>query len=59
MSPDSPQDPPRPGRLIVPGGESEPPAEKPRLVVPDSAREEEAPPRPRIVLPSDNSRFRP
>ncbi len=59
MSPDSPQDPPRPGRLIVPGGESEPPAEKPRLVVPDSAREEEAPKRSRIVLPPGVARETP
>lgn len=59
MSPDSPQDPPRPGRLIVPGAESEPPAEKPRLVVPDSAREEEAPARSRIVLPPGVTRETP
>ena len=59
MSPDSPQDPPRPGRLIVPGGESEPPADKPRLVVPDGARDEEAPARSRIVLPPGVTRETP
>ncbi len=35
-----PNDPPRPSRLIVPG-EAEPPAERPRLIVPDDAREDE------------------
>jgi len=53
MSPDAPQDPPRPGRLIIPGGEpEETPAEKPRLIVPTGDDEPEAPRQPsRIVLP--------
>ncbi len=34
MSPDDPKDPPRPGRIILPGSESVPPAEAPRLVIP-------------------------
>ncbi len=58
MSADAPQDPPRP-RLIVPGAEPEREEEKPRLIVPESAREEEAPPRPRIVLPPGVARETP
>lgn len=59
MSPDAPQDPPRPGRLIIPGAESdEPPAERPKLVTPESA-EPEAPQRSRIVLPPGVTRETP
>ena len=50
MSPD-PKEPRAPGRIIVPGAESEAPAEKPRIVAPGDAEPEAAPERPRIVLP--------
>jgi len=34
MSPDDPKDPPRPGRIILPGSESTPPTQAPRIVIP-------------------------
>src|SRR5258705_8330779 len=50
MSPD-PKEPRGPGRIIVPGAESEAPAETPRIVAPGGTDPEAAPERPRIVLP--------
>jgi AmmeMemoRadiSam system protein B len=37
MSPDDPKDPTRPGRIILPGSESTPPAETRRIVIPPGA----------------------
>jgi AmmeMemoRadiSam system protein B len=62
MSPDAPQDPPRKGRLIIPGAESDDaPPEKPRLVTSsgDDVEAEEARPKSRIVLPPGVSRETP
>src|SRR5512137_1146362 len=37
MSPDDPKEPPRPGRIILPGSESPPPSATPRIVIPPGA----------------------
>ncbi len=42
MSPDDPKDPPRSGRIILPGSESVPPAEGPRIVIPPGVSLDEA-----------------
>ncbi len=61
MSPDAPQDPPRPGRLIVPGEEpDDAPAARPRLITPAGEEVAEAPaPKSRIVLPPGVARETP
>ncbi|MBI5711079.1 MAG: AmmeMemoRadiSam system protein B [Candidatus Eisenbacteria bacterium] len=52
MSSETPKEPPRPGRLIVPGAESEPePSAAPRIVLPpgvSAGRDDEVPEHPRL-----------
>jgi MEMO1 family protein len=41
MSPDDPQDPPRPGRIILPGSEPAPRGDAPRIVIPPGVSRDE------------------